>query len=156
MEAQGEGVKAGPGLDSLVAKSMGLPVRWGEDPSDWRQGRITGIVRPWLHGEADGKIYDWQPIPAYTSSLDAAGAVLEKVRWSNPEGEGFAWTLMDVAPEGWKAEIWFVHHDGPVVDTEAIAPTLPLAICLAALGHWGVKNCPELPLDSSPLICLAG
>jgi hypothetical protein len=78
--------------------------------------------------------------PAFSTDIAAAWEVVEwmRARWAklpNAErGEPDTWQFHDFADEGWRASVVWLHHDAPIVEVDEIAPTLPLAICRAALA----------------------
>lgn len=86
--------------------------------------------------------HKWCP----SEDLVAAFQVVEHMRakWARGDETCNFWTFKDLGTghsgeTGWRAEIEFYpDHDGPAVEAEAVAPTLPLAICLAALMFEGV------------------
>lgn len=79
-------------------------------------------------------------IPYYSTDTAAAWQVVERMkeRWASEpnalRGEPDVWRFHDFADEGWRASVVWLHHDGPIVEVDEMAPTLPLAICRAALA----------------------
>lgn len=136
-------MEAGRELDALVAErvmGLGKPEFrvWGIDSfRDWR----TPVDRP----EARSSIgviaahTAWLRVPEYSTDIRAAWKVIEHMReqWAATEnakaGEPDAWQFDDLSDEGWAAIVVWLHHDGTVQEVVAFAPTLPLAICRAAL-----------------------
>jgi hypothetical protein len=101
--------EAGRELDALVAANVMEydPVEWSGDELVWGDQKIGGIV------------------PRYSTSIAAAWEAVERMYsthdyWMRLEYEAPDWTGVD-----------FIMVDGPI--HRATAPTVPLAICLAAL-----------------------
>jgi hypothetical protein len=81
---------------------------------------------------------DWWTthIPHYSTDIEAAWEVLEKMR-ADCSGGGEPDYIMlncykELEPHWYCAKIW-AHHDGDIPEVEATAETAPLAICRAAL-----------------------
>ena len=84
--------------------------------------------------------FDARPVPAFSTDMAAAYAVIEHKRreWAklletNPDAET-GWDLIDCGSDGWRVDIIWHHHDGPMVESRGLADTLPMAICRCVLG----------------------
>jgi hypothetical protein len=136
--------EAGPDLDAQVAEAFGLPL---EPPCPRYHSTDEAC-----YDSTDGVWYGWcytcgRPISEveprarrYSVEIGAAWDVVEAMRgrWAEQEnakwGEPDVWQFHDFADEGWRASVIWLHHDGAIVEVDEIAPTLPLAICRAALA----------------------
>lgn len=131
MSSNDETMEAGRELDRAIAERVfGLSVELKEMPRAGGQWVSIPIVR---HSAVGG---DWDGIPFYSTSIEAAWQVVEALRgrWqAEDEPEPFYWVFEDCADAGWRADIGWDHHDGPIPCYTASAATLPLAICRAAL-----------------------
>lgn len=113
-------MNAGRELDALVAeKVMGFsPVEWSGQPGDMAL----------VYGDQEtGGI-----VPRYSTNVGAAWQVVEKM-------SALSWraTVCWAPADAWNAEeravVTYSGGETNQDDIEAIAPTVPLAICLAAL-----------------------
>jgi len=118
-------------IDALVAEHvMGLPVREGPDPYVH-----AGTLRPmssnrwWLKGTAHGCHYDWATVPAYSTDIAAAWAVVEKFETVTLYKVG---NIYDCGIDAEHPPDW------PIVGTDQ--DSLPLAICLEALKAKGINK----------------
>lgn len=79
----------------------------------------------------------WSPSTDIAAAWQVAEAM--RARWAEQDNakrdEPDAWQFQDFADEGWGASVIWLHHDGPIHVVIDIAPTLPLAICRAALAY---------------------
>ena len=140
---------AGRELDALVAERV-IGWQWMQwdrlegIPED-HQGRFLALAgQPEAHAanmDLPLAKHALMSVPYYSTDIDAAWHVVEamRARWAEQDnakrGEPDAWQFQDFADEGWGASVIWLHHDGPIDMVIDIAPTLPLAICRAALAY---------------------
>lgn len=99
--------------------------------------KVMGIPRTVDSGRwyIDGR-HTTEP-PPYSTSIAAAWQVVERLKadWNQKgDDEPLVWSFLDCGESGWRVEINWLHHDGDIQIESAVAESLPLAICDAALA----------------------
>ena len=119
-------------LDALVAKMViGL-----------RESDIYYWTGPW-GGERVRHIST--QFPEYSDDIAAAFDALNKVTQAD-EYEPTIAKIEGPFADGWGVTISWLHHDGDIDDERQGGPTLPIAICRAALARVGV---PQAEIDAA-------
>lgn len=117
----------GIALDRLVHKHvMGLPVP---------QRTSTRII-PHQDGKHTARL------PRYSERWEDMALVINRLRmtWFDRDPDETAYLeMVDCSEYGWRVDIWKGHHDGPIRLFYISAPTLPHAVCVAALMDAGIK-----------------
>lgn len=107
-------------LDALLAQAL-------DKPDDLLNGmRFDEAIERFPRDLAG--IANYWPIPPYTTSLDAALALAERVL------PGWAWMVRGSHCDGDGAsfaKVWRPYADPPAGDFDALAHTAPLALCAA-------------------------
>ena len=73
----------------------------------------------------------------YSTDLQAAAKVLDEFRrrWRTDDPEEEYWELVDCQEYGWRADVMWAHHDGPMTLAHGVGETLAEAICRCALVY---------------------
>lgn len=86
------------------------------------------------------------PVALYSRNMGDAYRLIQyfKDEWmkqsSGEDDEPLVWTIYDCHNQGWRVDINWLHHDGPMDVISAKADTLALAIVKTALKLWEFEN----------------
>lgn len=95
------------------------------------QGKEPGIVRHKVEGDWE----TWSSLPRFSTDVSAAFLVVEEMRTK----QGCAAVLCSPVDRGTKWDVTIGDHDRVAFHGQASDPSLPRAICLAALRAVGSK-----------------
>lgn len=122
-----EDLKPGRELDALVAeKVMGWPTF-----EQYNNDRVLELKMANAKGRRDNEV-----VPHYSTDIASAWEVVEKLYAIDPHEP----TLLQIygpLSDGYKINLIWEHHDGPILIGSLVADTAPLGICLAALKAVG-------------------
>lgn len=127
--------EAGRALDSLVAERvMGF---WFED-GEWWTRHANGHSRAYATAYLNiwGPNYSYDGLPKFSTDIAAAWAVVEKLERAGPR-HSYWWSL----ETKWRDDDSYVVRvfEGSVEIARGQAPTMPEAICRAALAAMEAK-----------------